>query len=319
MNFIKFIIFTCIYIVPFSVCAQSFPNRPVTLVVPGASGGSNTLLVRLLEKGLSDSWGQPVVIVFKPGAGTVLSTDYVAKSVPDGHTIGLVVTAHLINPSLRKNLPFDSLRDLSGVSMLAISPLLISVTNTLPVNNIKELIALSKSQPGKLSYASPGIGTAMHMGGELLKSLTGSDILHVPYNRPGDAYNDVFSGRVQLHIGTMFTSLPHIKSGNLKPLALMSNRRSPFLPEIPTVAETLPGFQVESIFGAVVPSATPREIVNQISADFAKVLNTSSVMQRMAENGLIPIGNKPEEFDEYIRAEIPKWAKVVKASGATSD
>jgi tripartite-type tricarboxylate transporter receptor subunit TctC len=288
-------------------------------VVPFAPGGSNTTLAHLLEIGLSETWDQPVVVIFKPGAGSVLGTDFVSKSAPDGYTIGVVTTAHIINPSLRRSLPFDTLKDLAGVSMIATSPLLISATNALPANNIKELITLSKNQPGKLSYASAGIGTAMNMGGELLKSLTGSDILHVPYNRAGDAYNDVFSGRVQLHIGTIFGSLPHIKSGNMKPIALMSNRRSNLLPEISTVAETLPGFQVESIYGAVVPSTTPREIINKISADFAKVLNSSSIRQRLTESGLVPIGNKPEEFDAYIRAEIPKWAKVVKASGATAD
>lgn len=318
MNFIRFIIFAWIFIVPCIVCAQVFPNRPVTLVSPGA-GGSTGTIARLLEKGLSDSWAQPVVVVSKPGAGTLVGTDFVAKSVPDGHTMGIVVTAHLINPSIHKNLPFDPINDLAGVSMLATSPILISASNSLPINNIKELIELAKTQQGKFSYASPGIGTAMHMGGELLKSMTGADLLHVPYTRAGDAYNDVFSGRVHLHIGTMIGSLPHIKSGNMKPIALMSTRRSPFLPEVPTVAETLPGFHVESIFGIVVPSATPRKIVNQISADFAKVLNSASVRQRMIENGLLPIGNKPEEFDAYIRAEIPKWAKVVKASGATSN
>lgn len=319
MNYIKFIIFTCIYIVPFSVCAQSFPNRPVTLVAPGASGGSTPALARLLEKGLSDLWGQPVVIVNKPGAGTILGTDFVAKSSPDGHTIGIVVTAHLINPSIHKNLPFDTLKDFSGVSLLAVSPILISATKSLPIKNINELIALSKIQPGRLSYASPGIGTSMHMAGEMLKSMTAADLLHIPYNRAGDAYGDLFSGRVQLHIGTMFASLPHIKSGNMKPIALMSNRRSPHLPDTPTVSETLTGFQVESIFGVVVPSATPREIVKKISMDFAKVLNSPSVSQRMIESGLIPMGNKPEEFDAYIQSEIPKWAKVAKASGVTAD
>jgi tripartite-type tricarboxylate transporter receptor subunit TctC len=269
-----------------------------------------------LEKGLTDSWGQPVVVVNKPGAGTILGTDYVAKSFPDGHTIGIVVTAHLINPSIHKSLPFDTLRDFSGVSMLAVSPILISATNSLPVNNINELIALSKNQSGKLNYASPGVGTAMHMGGELLNTISGIDLMHIPYNRAGDAYNDVFSGRVQLHIGTMFASLPHIKSGNMKPIALMSKHRSHFLPDTPTVSESIPGFNVESIFGIVVPSATPRDVVYKIYDNFAKVLKTPAVRIRMIESGLIPLGSNPEEFDAYIKAEIPKWAKAVKVSGA---
>lgn len=299
--------------------AQTFPSRPVTLVVPNQPGGAIDILARLLEKGLSETWKQPVLVVYKPGAGTVLGTDFVAKSAPDGHTIGLVITGHMINPSLRKTMPFDTLKDLSGVSLLATSPILISATNGLPAKDVRELIALAKRQPGKLSYASPGSGSSMHLGGELLKSETSTFIVHVPYKGAGGAYPDVFAGRVDLLIDPLFSSLPHIKAGNMKPIAVMSTRRSPIAPDIPTVAEFLPGFSVESVFGAVVPSATAREVVQKISADIARVMQSSEVRTRMAEIGLTPIGNKPEEFDAYIRAEIPKWAKVVKASGATAD
>jgi len=304
---------------PLAANAQSFPSRPVTLVVPNQPGGAIDILARLLEKGLSEAWKQPVVVVYKPGAGTVLGTDFVAKSQPDGHTIGMVITGHLINPSLRKQMPFDTLKDLSGVSMLAISPILISASNQLPAKDIKELIALAKRQPGKLAYASPGSGSSMHLGGELLKVEAGLDMVHVPYKGAGPAYPDVFAGRVDLLIDPLFSSMPHVKAGNMKPLAIMSPRRSPIAPDIPTVAETLPGFNVESIFGTVVPSATPREVVQRISADISRVLQSPDVQKRMADIGLTPVGNKPEEFDAYIRAEIPKWAKVVKASGATAD
>lgn len=305
-------------IVPWAA-AQTFPARPVTLVVPNQPGGAIDILARLLEKGLSEAWKQPVLVVYKPGAGTVLGTDFVAKSAPDGHTIGLVITGHMINPSLRKTMPFDTVKDLSGVSLLATSPILISASNTLPAKDVRELIALAKRQPGKLSYASPGSGSSMHLGGELLKSETGTFIVHVPYKGAGGAYPDIFAGRVDLLIDPLFSSLPHVKSGNMKPIAIMSTRRSPIAPDIPTVSEVLPGFAVESVFGAVVPSATPREVVQKISADMARVLQSAEVRGRMAEIGLTPIGNKPEEFDAYIRAEIPKWAKVVKASGATAD
>lgn len=319
MKYIKFLIYIYIFIIPNLIFAQNFPSYPVTLVVPNAPGGGIDILARLLERGLSESWGQPVIIVYKPGAGTVLGTDFVAKSHPDGHTIGIVVAGHLINPSLRKNMPFDTLKDLSGISMMATSPILISATNSLPANNIKELMALSKLQPGKLSYASPGNGTSMHMGGELLKYEMGVDIVHVPYVRPADAYTDVFTGRVQLHIGTLSASLPYIKAGKMKAIAVMGAHRSVASPDTPVVAETLPGFAVESMFGAVVPSATPRVVVNRISNDIAQVLQSPTVRQRMSEIGLVPVASKPEEFDAYIRAEIPKWAKVVKALGATAD
>ena len=272
-----------------------------------------------MPSSLSESWKQPVLVVYKPGAGTVMGTDFVAKSAPDGHTIGLVITGHLINPSLRKNMPFDTVKDLSGVGMLAISPILISATNKLPANNIKELIALAKKEPGKLSYASPGSGSSMHLGAELLKSDAGIDIVHVPYKGSGGAYPDVIAGRVDLIVDPLFSSLPHVNAGNMKPIAIMSPKRSAIAPNIPSVGETLPGFSVESIFGAVVPSATPREVVHRISADIARVLQSPEVQKRMGDIGLTPVGNKPEEFDAYIRAEIPRWAKVVKASGATAD
>ena len=305
-------------ILPLAASAQSpFPSKPVTIIVPNAPGGAIDILARLMEKNLSETWKQPVVVQYKPGAGTVMGTDFVAKSAPDGYTIGLVITGHMINPSLRKNLPYDTLKDLSGVSLLATSPIVITAYSKLPASNVKEVIALAKKQ--KLSYASPGSGSSMHLGTELLKTEAGIDILHTPYKGAGGAYPDVIAGRVDLLVDPLFSSLPYIKSGHLKPIAIMSSKRSPIAPEIPTVGETLKGFEVESVFGAVVPAGTPREIVHKISADMAKVLQTPEVKQRMAEIGLTPVGNTPEQFDAYVRAEIPKWAKVVKSSGATAD
>jgi tripartite-type tricarboxylate transporter receptor subunit TctC len=306
-------------LLPLAAGAQGFPSKPVTLVVPNVPGGAIDILARLLERQLSDTWKQPVLVVYKAGAGTVLGTDFVAKSPPDGHTIGLVVTSHVINPSLRKTMPFDTLKDLSGVSMLAISPIVITAAPSLPAKNLAELIALAKSKPGKLTYASPGSGSSMHLGGELLKSTAGIDMLHAPYKGSGGAYPDVFAGRVDLLIDPLFSSLPYIKSGMLKPIAIMSPTRSPIAPDVPTVAETLPGFSVQSVFGAVVPSGTPREVVHKISADLAKALQSPEIRARMAQIGLTPVGDTPEQFDAFIRVEIDKWAKVVKASGATLD
>jgi tripartite-type tricarboxylate transporter receptor subunit TctC len=303
---------------PFAAPAQApFPSKAVTLIVPNAPGGAIDILARLLERNLSDTWKQPVIVQYKPGAGTVMGTDFVAKSPPDGHTIGLVITGHMINPSLRKNMPFDTRKDLSGVSLLAISPIVITANPRLAANDVKELVALAKKD--KLSYASPGSGSSMHLGAELLKSTAGIDMLHTPYKGSGGAYPDVMAGRVDLLFDPLFSSLPHIKSGGLKPIAILSAKRSTIAPEIPTVAETLPGFTVDSVFGAVVPSGTPRDVVHRISADMNKVLQSAEVRQRMADIGLSPVGNTPEQFDAYIRDEIPKWAKVVKNSGATAD
>jgi tripartite-type tricarboxylate transporter receptor subunit TctC len=305
---------------PLAALAQApFPSKPVTIIVPNAPGGAIDILARLMEKQLGDLWKQPVLVVYKAGAGTVIGTDFVAKAPPDGHTIGLVVTAHVINPSLRKNMPFDTQKDLAGVSMLATSPIVLTASNKLPANNLKEVIALAREKPGKLSYASPGSGSSMHLGAELLKTTADIDMLHTPYKGAGGAYPDVIAGRVDLLVDPLFSSLPHIKSGMLKPIAIMSPQRSPIAPNLPTFAETLPGFSVESVFGAVVASGTPRDVINRISADMNKVVHSEETRKRMADIGLTPVGNTPAEFDAFIKAEIPKWAKVVKASGATAD
>lgn len=296
-----------------------FPSRPVTIVVPNAPGGAIDILARLLEKNLSDKWKQPVLVVYKAGAGTVLGTDFVAKAPADGYTIGMVVTSHVINPSLRDNLPFDTLKDLAGVTMLATSPVVISAAPSLPVNNLKELIDLAKKQPGKISYASPGSGSSMHLGGELLKTNAGIYMVHIPYRGAAGAYPDVFSGRVDLLIDPLFSSLPHIKAGRLKPLAVFSPSRVGIAPTIPTAIETMPGVTVESVFGAVVASATPRDIVNKISADMADAVKSPEIRARMAEVALTPVGTTPEQFDAFIKVEIAKWARVVKASGAKAD
>ncbi len=307
-------------LLPLAAGAQApFPSKPVTIIVPNAPGGAIDILARLMEKQLTDIWKQPVVVVYKAGAGTVIGTDFVAKAPADGHTIGMVVTSHVINPSLRKTMPFDTLKDLAGVTMLATSPIVLTAANTLPVTNLKELIALAKSKPGKLSYASPGSGSSMHLGAELLKTTADIDMLHTPYKGAGGAYPDVIAGRVDLLVDPLFSSLPHIKSGMLKPIAIMSPKRSASATNLPTFAETLPGFSVESVFGVVVASGTPRDVISKISADMNKVVQSEETRKRMAEIGLTPVGNTPAEFDAFIKAEIPKWAKVVKASGATAD
>ena len=299
--------------------APAFPSKPVTLVVPNAPGGAVDILARLLEKNLSDKWKQPVIVVYKAGAGTVLGTDFVAKAPADGYTVGLVVTSHVINPSLRTNLPFDTLKDLSGVTLLATSPVVISASPNLPANNLKELVALAKKQPGKLTYATPGSGSSMHLGGELLKTNAGVYMVHIPYRGSAGAYPDVFAGRVDLLIDPLFSSLPHIKAGRMKPIAVFSPTRVAIAPNIPTALETLPGLTVESVFGAVVASATPRDVVKKLSADLADAVQSPDIRARMAEVGLTPAGTTPEQFDAFIRVEIAKWAKVVKASGATAD
>ena len=292
----------------------AWPTRPVKLVVPFGAGGATDIIARLISQKLSELWGQSVLVDYKPGAGTVLGTDFVAKSAPDGYTMGMVITAHVINPSLRTSMPFDTLKDLSGVSLVAVSHILLSATPGLPVSNIRELIALAKKE--KLSYATPGTGTSMHLAGEMLKSLTGIDLTHVPYKGGSAAYPDVIAGRVPLLFDPMFASMGHVKAGRLKPIAITSSERAQSNPEIGTIAEAVPGFDVKSISGVVAPAATPREIVRKASADIGRVLAMADVKNRMAEVGMEPSATTPEAFDAFVKREIERWAPVVKASGA---
>ena len=299
--------------------ATDFPTKTVTLVVPNAPGGAVDIMARLISQKLGVLWGKGVVVVYKPGAGTVLGTDYVAKSAPDGYTIGMVVTSHVINPSLRRNMPFNTLKDLSGVSEIATSQIVLEANPKFPANNLAELIALAKKEPGKLTFATSGIGTAMHLTGEMIKRQAGIDMLHVPYNGGAPAYVEVMAGRVPMLFDTLFAALPYIKSGKLKALAVSGAQRDPIAPNIPTIAETLPGIETRSIIGIVVPHATPRDVVEKISADLSKVLQMPDLRARMSEIGMTPVGTTPEQFDAIIRSEIVKWGKVVKSSGARVD
>ena len=300
---------------PGFVLAQgAYPARPVKLVVPFGAGGATDIIARLVSQKLSELWNQSVVVDYKPGAGTVVGTDFVAKSPPDGYTLGMVITAHVINPSLRASMPFDTVKDLAGVSLVAISHILLAATPALEANNIRELIALAKKTP--LSYATPGTGTSMHLAGELLKTLAGIDMTHVPYKGGSAAYPDVIAGRVPLLFDPMFASMGHVRAGRMKAIAITSAERAASNPEIGTVAEAVQGFDVKSISGVVAPAATPREIVRKVSADIGRVLAMADVRSRMAEVGMEPAATTPEAFDAFIRREIERWAPVVRASGA---
>ncbi len=299
--------------------AETFPSKPVRLIVPFPPGGATDIVARLLSQKLQDTWHQPVVVDYKPGAGTVIGTDVVAKSPPDGHTLGIVITAHMINPSVRPNMPYDTLKDLSGVTTVAVSHIVLVATKLLAANTLPEMIELAKRNPGSLSYASPGAGTAMHLAGELLNVRAGIALTHVPYRGGASAYPDVITGRVQLQFDPLYAMMQNIQGGQVKPLAITSPQRSATAPDIPTVAETLPGFSVISITGIVVPSATPRDLVHKISADINGVLQSPDLRRRMNETGMEPSGNTPEQFDAFIRSEIEKWAPIVKAAGLKAE
>lgn len=299
--------------------AQNFPSKPVTLIVPNAPGGAIDILARSLQQHLQTAWGQTVLVEYKPGAGTVVGTDFVAKAPPDGHTLCLVATPHVINPAIRAQMPFDTVKDLSGITILGISNVLMSATPNFPANTLAEVIDLVKKNPGKYAYASPGSGSSMHFAMELLKQRTGMDLLHVPFKGSGPAYPEVMSGRIAFLIDPLFSSLPHVKGGRLKPIALSGSRRSPLAPEIATMAEVLPGFNVQSMFGMVVASGTPRPVVQKIYNDVVQVMRRPEVTARLAELGLEPNPIAPEQFDALIKSDIERWTQLVKTANLKVD
>lgn len=304
---------------PLAALAQQYPAKPVRMMVPFPPGGATDIIGRLVAAKMQGVWGQPVIIENKPGAGTVVGTDYIAKSAPDGYALGMVVTAYVINPSLRKDLPYDTLKDLVGVTQVSVQHLVMAAHPSFPANNVAELIALARKEPGKLAYATPGSGTAMHLSVELLKTAAGINLVHVPYKGGAPAQQDVISGRVPILMDVLYAVQPLIKSGKIKVLALLSPQRAPESPDYPVVAETVPGVSALSLVGIVAPAATPRGLVQRISADLSGAIKSSDLTERMKQQGMEPIGSTPEEFDALIRTEIEKWAKVVKLSGAKVD
>jgi tripartite-type tricarboxylate transporter receptor subunit TctC len=303
-------------LIPLAAQAQAtWPNKPVKLIVPFAPGGPTDTVARLLAEKLQSQWQQPVVVDYQPGAGTVLGTDFVAKSAPDGYTLGMAITAHMINPSLQPKLPYDTRRDLAGVSQVSQAHFGLFAHPSLPVNDVQELIAYAKTNPGKLSFATPGIGTGTHLAGEMLNHMAGIGMVHVPYKGSAPAQQDVIGGRVPLLYDVLFSSMPFVKDHRLKVLALSSPKRSVSNPEIPLVADAVPGFSAMSFIGVVAPAGVPKALLAQIGADIARAVKSPELSERMTQLGMEPAGSTPDEYDTTIRTEIDKWSRVVKAAG----
>jgi tripartite-type tricarboxylate transporter receptor subunit TctC len=298
-----------------SALAQSWPQRPVKIVVTFPTGGAPDILARILSD--RAQLGQPIVVDNRPGAGGNIGADVVAKSPPDGYTIVMgTVGTHSINGAIYAKMPYDMVRDFAPVSLVASTPNLLVVNNNLPVKTINELIAYMKANPNKLSFGSPGVGTSVHVSGELFKSMTGTTMTHVPYKGRQYAIPDLVGGSIQLMFDNMPSAIPMAREGKIRAIAVTSAKRSPAAPEIPTVAETIPGFEATSWFAVFAPANTPRAIVDRINAEIQRVFKLPDVQQRLATLGLDPILSSPEELARYQAAEIGKWAKVVKDSGA---
>lgn len=299
--------------------AAQYPNKPIKWVVPYPPAGTTDVLARIVAQWLSENIGQQVVVENKPGAGNNIGTEFVINSPPDGYTMLLVNPANGINASLYKKLSFNFVRDIAPVAGLVRTPNVMVLTTKLPMKTVAEFLAYCKANPGKVSMASSGSGTSTHLSGELFKSMTGCNMVHVPYKGAGPALTDLIGGQVQVFFDNLPSSAGHIKSGNLRALAVTSTTRDPSLPDVPTVADTVPGYEATAWFGVGMPKGTPREAIEKMNAAVNKALADPKLRARLAELGGSPIPGTPEDFGKTIVAETEKWAKVVAASGATVD
>ncbi len=298
-----------------SFAQDGWPSKPVKLIVPFAPGGPTDTVARLLAERMQALWKQPVVLDYKPGGGTMVGTQFVAQSAPDGYTLGMAISAHMINPALQPKMAYDTTRDLAGVSQLALGHFGLFAHPSLPVSTVTELIAYAKKNPGKLSYATPGIGTGTHLAGEMLNAMAGLDLVHVPYKGSAPAQQDVIGGRVPLLFDVLFSSMPFVKDGRLKVLALSSPKRAAANPDIGLIAEAVPGFSAMSVIGVIAPSGVPRELRQRIGADIGRGVKSPELNDRMVMLGMEPVGSSADEYDTLIRSEIDKWAGVVKRAG----
>jgi tripartite-type tricarboxylate transporter receptor subunit TctC len=296
--------------------AAAYPAKPIRLIVPLAPGGPSDILARTVAQKLSENIKQTVVVDNRPGAGGTLGAEIAARSPADGYTIILVSTSYAINASLYPKLPYDTLKDLTGVTMLAAAPYILAVHPSLPVKTYKQLAALARARPGDLNYASGGSGTGPHMAMELLKLRTGLDIVHIPYKGAGPAMNDLVAGQVHMQMVNMLAGLPIARAGRIRAVAVSTARRSPAAPEIPALDESgLPGFDEGGQHGIMIPAATPREIVAKLNQEIVRAVQSPEVRKRLMSEGAEVIGSTPEQYTAVIRADVEKWAKVIKATG----
>lgn len=305
---------------PLAVAAQAYPAKPVRFIIPFPPGGPTDLMGRLAADRLTKAWGVQAIADNRAGAGGNIGTDLCAKSPPDGYTVCIITVAQSIAPAIYSKLPFDPMKDFNYVTLMAILPSMLTVHPSLPVKNVKELVALAKSRPGQLSYASTGNGTSPHMLMELFKVLTGVNVVHIPYKGQAPSVIDQISGQVQLAFNTAITVLPHVKAGQLKPIAISTKERFPAMPDLPTVDESgVKGFDGSSWNGIVVPAGTPKEIVAKIHQELSTMLKSPETRQKLLGQGAVASGNTPEEFAAFTKREIEKWTKVAKFANVKLD
>jgi tripartite-type tricarboxylate transporter receptor subunit TctC len=299
-----------------ALAQKSYPNKAIRMIVPFAPGGSNDIMGRLVAAKLTESMGQQVVVDNRPGASGIVGTDLAAKAAPDGYTVLVMSLTFTVNPSIRSKLPYDTEKDLVPVTLIASAPLILVVHPSLPVRSVKEFIAYAKANPGKLNFGSGGPGSTPHLAGEMLKTMAGLEMTHVPYKGGGPALADLLGGQIQLMLENIPSTLPFVKSGKLRVLAVTSKKRSPTVPDVPTLDEAaLKGYELTGWNGLFVPRGTPRAIVNQLHAETVKALAAPDVKERLAAMSAELGGESPEKFAVFIKAEIRKWAKIAKEAG----
>ncbi len=315
----KRIIALVLALIALPALAQSdaaFPARPIRLVVPFAAGGGNDLLARVISQRLQTAWGQPVLVDNKPGAGGNIGADFVAKSAPDGHTLLLATNTLTINPAIFATIPFDVRQDFAPVALAAATPFVLLVNNELPVKSVRELIAHARAKPGKLSYASVGIGTPHHLGMELFKSLTGTDIVHVPYKGSVTALTDLSSGQVQVMLASINAAMPVMQGGKVRAIAIAEPKRIESARDLPTVIESgVPGYEITAWYAVLAPARTPAEIVRKLGDEIFKVMGESDTRERLRPAGFEIVRGNAAELRALISSDIDKWAGVVKSAG----
>ena len=300
--------------------AAGYPNRPIRLIVPFTPGGATDIVGRLVATRLTEAWGQPVVAENRPGGGSNIGSDLVAKAAPDGYTLLLGTIATATNMSIYKNMPYDTLRDFAPVTQTMSAPSILVVAPSLPAGDLKELIALARAKPGALSFASSGAGGSPHLAGEMLKLAAGIDLIHIPYKGAAGATADVLSGQVSMGFMTALSAIPFIQTGRLKPIAVAAKKRLTQIPTVPTMAEAgLADFEVSSWNGLLAPAKTPPEIIAKLHKEAVRILSLPDVRAVFAAQAAEAVASTPEDFRAYIGAEIARWGRIVKASGATID
>jgi tripartite-type tricarboxylate transporter receptor subunit TctC len=298
---------------------QPYPARAIRMISPFAAGGGNDNMCRTIAPKLSERLGQQVIVDNRPGANGIIGTEAAARATPDGYTIVLIPSGHAVNASIRRKLPFDSIRDFTTITLVGSSPLVLAVHPSLPVKNVKGLVAFAKDRPGELTYVSAGVGASGHLGGALFEALTGTKMLHVPYKGMALALTDLISGQVTMTFGTSLSVVPHMRAGRLRGLATTGTKRAPALPDLPTVAETVPGYEAGLWYGFVGPARMPPEIVQRLNTEIIATLKTPEVRDRLASQGIDVQYTTPDEFAKLLVSDMDRWAKVVKRAGIKAE